>query len=201
MCRGQKRPRRRPLRLAIEEGGQTLIELLIAMALTVIVLGAVGTLLVTSDHEQTKEANYDLSLSSAQDELDAMVSQISQATNIISVGQNSADFDVTLSGTSYQVYYECDIPAGTGFDKCVRLQTAVGAMLPSLATATTVIPELSNGTTTDPVFSWASSSVSPDYVTATVDVPESDNASSSQSFGGTVALSDGALMRNVYIEN
>jgi hypothetical protein len=178
-----------------------LFELLIAAALTVIVLIAVGTLLVTSQHDQTKEASYDLSLSSAQDELDAMVSQISQATNIISVGQNSADFDVTLSGTSYQVYYECDIPAGTGFDKCVRLQTSVGATLPSLATATTVIPEISNGTTTAPVFSWASSSVSPDYVTATVDVPESDNGTSRQSLGGTIGLSDGALMRNVYVEN
>jgi type II secretory pathway pseudopilin PulG len=192
----------RAVRALDGERGQSLVEVLIAAVVTVIVLTAVGSLLVGSSRDQVKQANFDLSLSSAQDELDTMVSQLSQATNIVSAGGNSVDFDVTLAGTAYQVFYECDIPAANGLEKCVRQQAAVGATLPSLDTASTVIPQISNGTTTDPVFSWSSSSgISPDYVTATVRVPESDGAPSSQSLGGTIALSDGALMRNVYIEN
>ncbi len=184
-------------------------------------LGAIGTLLVTSQRQQQKNANYDLAQATAQAQLDKMVGQIRDALDIVSWGPNSVDMDVNVGGTEYQVYYECDISAGNGWNKCVRLQTGVGATLPALSTATTVIPFLSNGTAAAPVFNWQSEAtapgttttttttttatagnLAPDYFTATVDVPASNGVTGSHlSINRTIVFSDGALIRNLDVEN
>jgi type II secretory pathway pseudopilin PulG len=198
----------RRVRLRSDERGQSLIELLVAALVSVVVIGAIGALLVLSQRQQQKNANYDFAQSSAQAELDGMVGQIRSAWNIVSWGPNSVDMDVNLDGTDYQVYYECDISAGHGWNKCVRLQTAVGATLPSLSAAATVIPFISNGTLTNPVFSWTNEtptggiSLAPDYATAAVDVPASDGVTAaSLSLNRTIVFSDGALIRNVDVQN
>ena len=64
--------------------------------------------------------------------------------------------DVNLLGSPLQVYYECDIPQpGTSYRECVRVQSAVGATLPSLASGAVVVTNLLNGTPASPVFSFA----------------------------------------------
>jgi Tfp pilus assembly protein PilW len=179
-----------------------LIELLVASAIALVVLGGVFSMLILSQRQQSKEVNYALAQSSAQQQLDTMVSQIRQAWNIVSSGPNSVDMDVNLAGSPVQVYYECDIPsAQAGFNECVRLQTSVGAALPSLSSATTVVPLIANGTSTDPVFSWGPSAIAPYYMTATIKVPASEGAASSLSLNHTIVFSDGALMRNENVQN
>ncbi|WP_249009822.1 hypothetical protein [Conexibacter sp. DBS9H8] len=200
-----------------EERGQSLFEVLIAALVTVIVLGSIGALLIASQRDQQKNASYDAAQGSAQTELDAMVTQIGAANNIIAASPNSVDMDVSIGGTDVQVYYECDIPIANGDRSCVRLQTGVTDPLPPLSTATTVIPDITNGTTAAPVFSWTSEApaptygtgttttpvpVTPDYVTATIDVPAADGvASPALTLNHTIAFSDGALIRNVIVQN
>ncbi len=205
--------RARASRLRSDQRGQSLIEVLVAAALSVLVLGTIGTLLVTSQRQAQKNANYDIAQASAQAELDKMVGQIRDALDIVSWGPNSVDMDVDVGSTEYQVYYECDVSAGNGWNKCVRLQTTVGATLPALSTAATVIPFLTNGTSAQPVFSWTNEAtapgatnttpnLAPDYVTATVDVPASDGVTVSRlSINRTIVFTDGALIRNLDVEN
>ncbi len=199
----------RALHLRREQRGQSLVELLIASALSVVVLGAIGTLLVASQRQQQKNANYDNAQGNAQAELDKMVGQIRDAQDIISWSANSVDMDVDVGSTEYQVYWECDVSAGNGWDKCVRLQTTVNGPLPALSTATTIIPYLTNGTS---VFTWTtettapgsttSPNLAPDYVTATIDVPASNGVTSGHlSINRTIAFSEGALIRNLDVEN
>jgi prepilin-type N-terminal cleavage/methylation domain-containing protein len=187
-----------------DERGYTLIELLSAIVVSLIVLGAITTLLVLSQRIETRDANYTYAQDDARAGLDRMVSQIRQAWNIVSAGPNSVDMDVNLGGQPYQVYYECDIPQpGTPYNECVRLQLQVGAPLPSLAGAPVAIRELENGTATNPVFSWGPSPIAPYYMTATIDVPASDGGTTKDGLGfsHTIVISDGALMRNENIQN
>ncbi len=194
-------PCSRAVRGLRSQRGDTLIELLVWMLVTAVILGSLAVVLDSSGRLSAQNLNYDYAQGDARDALDQMVAQIRQAWNIVSAGPNSVDMDVNLGGQPYQVYYECDIPVSSTFNKCVRLQTAVGATLPSLSTAATVVPEITDGTVANPVFSWAPSQIAPYYMTATIDVPASDGAAPSLSLPRTIVFSDGALMRNENVEN
>ncbi len=186
-----------------DDRGVTLIELLVAIVASVVILGAVGTTLVFAERLQVRSANEAFAQDTARTGLDEMVSQIRQAWNIVSASPNAVVMDVNLSGSPYQVLYECDVPdAGTPYNECVRVQSAVGSA-PSLQGAVPVITNLQNGSTGNPVFSWGPSPIAPYYMTATIDVPASDGETTNQGLGSThtIVFSDGALMRNENVEN
>jgi type II secretory pathway pseudopilin PulG len=185
-------------------GGYTLIELLMAMAMTVVVLGGIVSMLVLSQRAETRAANYAYAQDDARAGLDAMVSEIRQSWNIVSAGPNYVDLDVNLQGQPYQVYYECDIPQpGSAYNECIRLQFAVGAAIPSLQGAPVAIQNLQNGTSTNAVFSWGPSAIAPYYMTATIDVPAAYDGTTKDGLGlnHTIVISDGALMRNENVQN
>lgn len=183
------------------ESGFTLIELLISIALFLIVAAAITVPLAVSEHLQVTDYDYNVAQQQAEAGIDSMVAQIRQAWSILSTTPNAVEMDVNLGGTAYQVLYECGIPqAGTSYDECARVSSAVGGTLPSLSTGTVVVTNMLNGTASNPVFSWAPNAVAPDYVTATVEVPASDAQTGSE-LTHTIEFSDGALMRNEYVEN
>jgi hypothetical protein len=129
-----------------------------------------------------------------------MVAQIRQATAVLASGPNFIEMNVSLGGTSYLVYYECDVAQGnTGYHECLRLQVPAGSALPAVSTGAPVVTNLINGTTASPVFSWGPDPVAPYYMTATISVP----ASGGNHLGLThsVVFSDGALMRNLNVGN
>ncbi|MHB8691116.1 MAG: PilW family protein [Solirubrobacteraceae bacterium] len=180
--------------------GFTLVEMLISMSIFLTIIAAVMAALVVSQHTQIRDANYGTAQQQAQSGLNSMVSQIRQATSIISTSPNSVELDVNLNGTSYHVLYECDVPqTGTTYNECVRVQALVGATLPSLSTGAVVVGNLINGTITSPVFSFAPDPIAPYYMTATIQVP----ASNAQTIGlnHAISFSDGALMRNLTVGN
>ena len=188
-----------------DEGGFTLMEMLVSMLILTVVVGAIMSALVFTQKTETRDANYTFAQNDARSQLDGMVSQIRQAWNIVSSGPNFVDMDVNLNGTSYQVYYECDIPQpGTSYNECVRVQTTVGATISTLSGAPVVLTNLTNGTVGNPVFSWGPSPIAPYYMTATINVPANDGLSGGS--GGTgihhsIVFSDGALMRNLNVQN
>jgi prepilin-type N-terminal cleavage/methylation domain-containing protein len=187
------------------ERGYTLTEMLIAMLILTVVVGGIMSALVFTQKTENRDANYTFAQNDARSQLDLMVSQIRQAWNIISSGPNFVDMDVNLNGTSYQVYYECDIAQpGTSYKECIRVQTTVGATISSLTGAPVAITNLTNGTVGNPVFSWGPSPIAPYYMTATINVPANDGLSGGS--GGTgishsIVFSDGALMRNLNVQN
>jgi prepilin-type N-terminal cleavage/methylation domain-containing protein len=180
--------------------GYTLIEVLVVLSLLSAVAGLLMAPLVLGQREQTRDANYAFAQQDARDGLDAMVSQIRQATSIISSGPNFVEMTVTLGGVAEHVLYECDIPQpGTAYQECLRAQSAAGSALPPLSSGTLAITDLTNGTVSSPVFSFGPDPISPYYMTATVAIPASDGASGGLTH--SIVFSDGALMRNQNVGN
>jgi prepilin-type N-terminal cleavage/methylation domain-containing protein len=185
---------------ARSEAGFTLIEVLVVCVLTAVVLAAVATPIVVSAHNQKRNANYSYVQEQSRAGLDSMVSQIRQATSILSSTPNSIEMNVNLRGSALQVFYECDIPqTGTSYHECVRVQSAQGVTLPSLSTGKVVVRNLLNGTTASPVFTFYPNSIAPYYMTATISVPASGGAAGGLT--SSVVFSDGALMRNLNVGN
>jgi prepilin-type N-terminal cleavage/methylation domain-containing protein len=185
---------------ARRDDGFSLIEVVVVVGLLTIVMGALTTPMLVTSRAQKRDANYSYAQEQARTGLDSMVSQVRQATSVLSATPNSIDMDVTLGGTALEVYYECDIPqAGTSYHECLRVQAAQGTTLPSLSTGRPVITNLTNGTSASPVFTLYPNSVSPYYMTATIDVPASGGTTGGHT--STVVFSDGALMRNLNIGN
>jgi Tfp pilus assembly protein PilW len=175
-----------------------LVEALLVCLMMAVVLGAVFRPLITSERAQIRNANYSYAQEQARAGLDSMVSQIRQATAILSDTPNSLDMNVSLRGVLLQVYYECDIPqpGSTTYWECVRLQTSQGSTLPALSSASVVIRNLpKNGT----VFTFYPNSVAPYYMTATINVPASGGLANGLS--SHIVFSDGALMRNLNVDN
>ncbi|HEY2162142.1 MAG TPA: prepilin-type N-terminal cleavage/methylation domain-containing protein [Solirubrobacteraceae bacterium] len=186
--------------IALSEAGFTMIEVLVVCLLMAVVLGALLAPVVISENRQLQDSRYSYSQQLARTGLEAMVSQIEQASAILSTTPNSVDMNVTWDGSALQVYFACDIrQPGTAYNECVRVQSAQGTALPPLSSGTTVIKNLLNGTGTSPVFSFAPDPIAPYYMTATVEVPASGGASSGLT--NSIRFDDGALMRNLNIGN
>jgi type II secretory pathway pseudopilin PulG len=189
------------------EDGYSLVELLVAISLLVLVLGLLMSPMIFSAKTQTRDANYAFAQQQAQSGLESMVSQIRQATAILSSGSDSVTMNVTLGGTAYVVEYDCSAvqprPAGStlpaGTTECLRYSALQGNALP--ATYSVVVTNLLNQTSTPqtPVFSWGPDLNAPYYMTATIDVPSGNGAYGGLNHG--IVFSDGALMRNLNVGN
>jgi prepilin-type N-terminal cleavage/methylation domain-containing protein len=183
-----------------DERGFTFVELLVVLLLLAGVAAIVMSPLVTANAVTRRALNYASAQQSARTGLDSMVSQIRQATSILSSGPNSVEMNVSLGGAQLLVYYECDIAeSGTQYRECVRVQTQQGGTLPPLSSGTVVATNLVNGTTSNPVFSWGPDPTAPYYMTATLVVPASDGQSGG--LAHSVVLSSGGLARNLNVQN
>ncbi len=189
------------LRPARGEDGFTLVELLVVILLLTVVAGALMGPLTLSQRIENRDSNYAAAQRQARTGLDSMVSQIRQAWVILSTDPNAVEMNVNLNGVATHVLYECDIPqpGSALYRECVRVQSAVGASLPSLASGTVVLTNLTNGTSADPVFSFTPDPISPYYMAATIKVPASNGLAGGQNH--SIVFSVGTLMRNQNVGN
>jgi prepilin-type N-terminal cleavage/methylation domain-containing protein len=177
------------------QAGFTLVEVLVVIALLGIVCGALLVPLVSTQRVQSRDAEYAYAQQNARTGMDAMVHQIRQAYAVLSTTPNAIEFNVSLNGVDYHVYYECDVPQpNTSYRQCVRLQALAGVALPALSTGTVTVTNLTNGTLADPVFAFTPDAFSPTYVTATIKVPASNGTNGGLTH--SIVLSDGVLLRN-----
>jgi Tfp pilus assembly protein PilW len=182
-----------------DEGGYSLVEVLVVTLLLALVVGTIMSPIVLSQTNQTRNANYSYAQEQARTGLDSMVSEIRQATAILGDGPNYVDMDVNLRGTAYEVYYECDIPQpGTTYRECMRVQVAQGGTLPAFSSASASVV-VKNLPTTSSVFTFYPDGIAPYYMTATINVPASGGAA--RGLTNTIVFSDGALMRNLNVGN
>ena len=222
-------------RLLREQSGFTLLELLVSTALAMAVLTPTAALIISTQKDTARALTKAQTIQLGQVGLRRMVQELDQTyelefpTSTNHTGCNAtsgvqpcniADALVRLSGTDYEVRYDCTVASTTvtGDRACWRYLCSASASTGSSSTCTAasgtllrkgiVIDDLVNGTTTDLVFSFcypntattgsscAAGATRATSATVTVKVP----AAGTLSTGGdpaTVILSDAVYMNNL----
>lgn len=192
------------------EAGLTLVELLVAAAMSVIIVGAAGSMLISAVRDQPKISKRAQNVSSARWVLERMTREI---RNGIAVNPSTA----TTAKVSFETYVRrsacgggvpsvatapaipCQVTYICTTTACSRTEAAPGA---ETGTATTIF----QGIASSAVFCYVPSSAAipstcgpvgketPTYIGVTLHIPNPDGS-------GDLAISDGASLRNATLSN
>lgn len=189
------------LSLRPSEDGYTLIELLVAMAIGLALLTAVGSLMVSAMRSQPKVGKKTGEVQTARAALERITTELRNGTVVNEATASSVSFQAYVRRTSCtssalpaatapSIKCQVTITCTASPKACVRKQAAAGEV--GKGTAQTILTGLSNGTS---VFSYSPSPTSPTYVKVTLALPDPT--------GGKDALtvSDGATLRNAVLAN
>jgi competence protein ComGC len=183
------------------EDGFTLVELLIAAAASVVLLGGVLSMLTSSQRIENRDTEWALTMQEGRAGLSRMTREIRQASSVFSAGGSSIDFAATFEGQKKEIYYDCEVAqAGTTFRECVRVAVNYGSVLPSLSSGQVIVRDLLNGTThdpSDPVFSFTPDAVAPTLAALKFALPAGGTLSGSAGYSHQVVLTNDAYMRNL----
>jgi hypothetical protein len=175
------------MRVAHEQAGLVLIELMVALAALTAVLSATLLTLELAEKIAPRDQERANAVHEAQVGLDAMVRELRQASAVNGTTPNYMDVNVTRGGQSVRVRYDCNNP------RCVREQLAPDG---AVASERVVVERLLNGTPTDPVFAVSpADEFPPTYVKAKVKVPAKGGRQ--DGYQHSVVLDDGFHLRNV----
>ena len=201
--------------------GFTLMEVMVAMLLTVVVMTAAGKLLYAGQKVSNADTEDATVQADTQSALDRMVRELRQATDVTL--QSTGQITVTALDGS-QLSYKCDAAdqganAGT-YNACYRLTAAAGASLPAPSAGNLVIPRLyRTNTAGNPysVFGYTLSSVddtpdpddeasdagntpdppAPVYVTVHLELPSSGELAVGAGRSRRVMFDAGTELRNI----
>jgi hypothetical protein len=182
-----------------QEAGFTLVELIVAAALSLVVFAAVLAALETSQRVQNRDTEWALNVQEGRTGLSRMLGEIRQAYSLKGTTANSIDFYATLKGVKEEVYYECDVvQSGTSFHECVRVATEAGHSLPAISSGVPLVRNLLNPSS---VFSYSDSAVptASDVVTALIELPASGTLkiAGASVYSHHIVLKDDAYIRNL----
>ena len=189
------------LPLGPSEGGYTLVELLVAMAVGLGLLTAVGSLMVSAMRSQPKVGQKASEVQTARAALERITTELRNGTVVNEAAASSVSFQAYVRRTSCSssalpaatapsIKCQVTITCTTSPAACVRRQAAPGEV--GKGFTQTIVTGLSNASS---VFTYLPSSTSPTYVKVTLALPDPT--------GGKDALtvSDGATLRNAVLTN
>ena len=181
-------------RLLRQESGYSLIELLVAMSLSMLVLGAVLGLLEAFARAVPKETERAHVINEAQVGLDRMVRELRQAYQVVGRTPDMLHVRLQRGGQLREVVYSCSEPHPTmkGLYRCLRWEINGGTPGPKAV----VVDRTLNGPSValDKRPFRQPQPTNPSWNTVTVSVPASGERVSG--YGHAVTLSDGFHMRN-----
>ena len=193
-----------------DDSGFTLIEVVIAMAIFAVLLGATLNFFASAEQTANKDTEMASAAAEARNGLNRLVRDLRQASAIITAAPNTLDV-LLVDGT--EVRYTCDLPDpnDSRYRQCSRSAGAEGA----LGAGEVIVARLANGTTDRPVFSYTippppevdpedeaddpadpAAVQQPNYVRATVAVP----AAGERKAGGyrhEIVYDAGLYLRNI----
>ncbi len=181
-----------------DDAGLTLIELLIAAALAITLLGVTLAVLESSQRIQARDTEFALTLQEGRVGLARMLHEIRQASKIEEANANSIFFLATIGGKKWKIKYDCGVTqAGTSFHECVRYATE-GATLPG--TGASITREVLNETAadlSDPVFVYSPSKAAPTLATVKIVLPAGGTLKLGGGYTHHVILEDAADIRSL----
>lgn len=132
------RTTQRHRRSVYAEAGFTVVEIVIAMAMTTVLMTATLYALSASTRNQSHDESYAEEITSTQASLARLVHDLREATQVLFVTPDKLEFQtVPINGTSYYVLYDCTAAdsLGSSYTRCARTQ-AVAPGQPPAASAT-----------------------------------------------------------------
>jgi type II secretory pathway pseudopilin PulG len=177
--------------MAQPEGGVTLVEILVASAMSVVVMGAVVTLVIGAVRDQPKISKQAQNITTARWVLARMTREIRGGIAVTNPGTSKLTFEsyvrhstcgggtllpATESPIICSVTYECSTTA------CSRIESPKGS--------TSGTPQLIfSGINSSQVFTYAPNATTPTYVKVTLRLPNPSGT-------GALTISNGASLRN-----
>ena len=185
-------------RLGAREAGFTLVELLVAAAMGVVLMGAVGSLVISAVRSQPKISKKAANIQVARFLLERMTRELRSGFVVREAKETTVSFETyvrhstcgsstLLAATAPSIKCEVRYTCETGI--CTRTETAAGVLTGGTATA------IVSGVGAASGFAYSPSTTAPTYVKVTLVLPSPS--------GGTDAttISDGASLRNATLVN
>jgi Tfp pilus assembly protein PilW len=179
------------------EAGVTLIELLVASAMGVVLLGGVGTLLVGALRAQPAISQKSADVQTVRWVTERLTRELRDGVVVDKATASSVSFQTyvrhsTCGGTgtlpSASSSIKCEVTYTCAGSSCTRLESAPGVLT---GTATTAFTGLNNSSS---VFTYSPNSTTPTYVGITITIPVSGSNTAT-------TVSDGASLRNATLGN
>jgi Tfp pilus assembly protein PilW len=173
------------------EAGITLVELLVASAMGVVVLGAVGSLVISAMRDQPQISQQAQTISTARWVLERLTREVREGVKVDNATASEVSFETyvrhttcggttPLAGTSPSV--KCEVTYTCTTTACSRIEAAPGVR------TGTAIP-IFKGINSSNVFSYSPSAVAPTYIKVTLQMPNPSGPAA-------LTVSDGASLRN-----
>lgn len=184
-----------------DEAGFTLIEMLVAMAMGIALLGVVGSLMISALKAQPRISEKSVNVQTARWVLERITGELRNGIVVNEAAPSSVSFQAYVRRTSCggseqpaptapSIKCQVTITCTTTPQACVRRQAAPG--LVGQGTPETIFTGLSNASS---VFDYSPNLTAPNYVKVTITLPDPS--------GGKDALtvSDSAILRNAVLES
>lgn len=197
-------------RTARSENGYTLIELIVAAALSAIAFSAVLGGLESSQNTQARDSEWASVVQEGRTGLARMVREMRQAYSIQEDSHSKIVFYATIGGKSWGISYNCKTAQpSTEYDECVRQAAefkegkAPSAEELAKASAAPIITEVLNETSADPsdvVFKeYTPNAIAPDLVTVKVVLPSAGTLklANASAYTHHIVLENGAYIRDM----
>ena len=117
------------------EGGYTLVELLVTMALAAVVFGAIGTALDVSQRTEARDTERVASMEEARTGLARIAREIRQASSaeLKEATTSAISFIAVIGGTEREISYNCaeKNPEHSEYYECVRKESQAGKQISS----------------------------------------------------------------------
>jgi type II secretory pathway pseudopilin PulG len=179
--------RRGAIALRREEGGLTLIELLIATSLGLVVIGAALTMFVSTIRSQPRDTSKVAAMQEARTTVDRITRELRQGLEVVPTPSASQLAIVTYvkaatcGGTAASTSIPCRVTYTCSGTTCTRVVAQPNGSAPGPAV------RVASGLASTSVFSYLPSAADPGYVGVSLSVSGS---------GQPFTLSDGVTLRN-----
>ncbi|MGB7684968.1 MAG: hypothetical protein WBL45_04210 [Solirubrobacterales bacterium] len=187
----------RRLHEAPGEAGLTLIELLVATMLSVILLGAIASLVISPLRSQPKISEKAADVQTVRWVMGRLTQELREGVVVNKATASQASFQTyvrssTCGGTgtlpSSSSAIKCQVTYTCSGSSCTRIESSPGVYT---GAASTVFTGLNNSSS---VFTYSPSSASPTFVGITIRIPSTDGSAAT-------TVSDGASLRNATLSN
>jgi type II secretory pathway pseudopilin PulG len=179
------------------EAGLTLIELLVATTMSIVLVGAAGSMVISAMRSQPEVSSRANNISSARWVLERMTREIRDGVKVDNATASSISFQTyvrhtTCGGTtllaSTSPSIKCEVTYTCTTTSCSRAETALGVL--TGGTFRTIF----KGIDSSNVFNYSPSAAAATYVGVTLRIPN-------PSGGSALTVSDGASLRNATLTN